>query len=375
VNVSGESRLGLIVNPIAGMGGRVGLKGTDGAEIVRRALELGATPVAPARAARALARLERCRDSLSVVAGAHAMGGDLARAHDFRTEIVAAGAREETTAEDTWDADADMERRSVELILFAGGDGTTRDIVDAVGTRIPILGIPTGVKMHSGVFATSPEAAGDIAASHLSGDAKRLRETEVMDVDEEALRNGRVSARLHGVARVPYDRARVQNPKAASAPADASLDALCRQVADEASAGGLTLFGPGTTTQRILAHLGLTGTLLGIDAVDAGALVGADLNEAQLLELLDGRPASLVVAVVGGQGYVFGRGNQQLSPEVIRRVGLDNVVVLGALDKVLALDPLELRVDTGDPALDAELAGYRPVRVAPNRSFVLKVST
>src|SRR5207244_1384527 len=184
VNVSGGSRLGLIVNPSAGMGGRVGLKGTDGAEIVRRALELGATPVAPGRAARALARLERCRDSLSVVAGAHAMGGDLARAHDFRTEIVAAGARDETTADDTRAAAADMERRSVELILFAGGDGTTRDIVDAVGTRIPILGIPTGVKMHSGVFATSPEAAGDIAASHLSGDAKRLRETEVMDVDE-----------------------------------------------------------------------------------------------------------------------------------------------------------------------------------------------
>jgi predicted polyphosphate/ATP-dependent NAD kinase len=374
--VSGAVRLGLIVNPVAGLGGRVGLKGTDGADIVQRALALGATPVAPGRAERALARLDRCRDGVSVVAGARAMGGDLARAHAFRTEILAAGDRDETTAEDTKAAAADMERRGVDLILFAGGDGTTRDIVDAVGTRIPILGIPTGVKMHSGVFATSPEAAGDVVASQLRGGAQHLRESEVMDVDEDALREGRVSAQLHGVARVPFDRARVQNPKASSSSPDANLDALCRRMAAEAStADGLTLFGPGTTTQRILSHMGLSGTLLGIDAVESGALVGADLNEAQLLELLDGRRATLVVAVVGGQGYVFGRGNQQLSPEVIRRVGLDSIEIVAALDKVLALDPPALRVDTGDPALDAELTGYRRVRIAPNRSLVLKVST
>ncbi len=369
------SRLGLIVNPVAGMGGRVGLKGTDGVEIVRRALALGATPVAPGRAARALARLDRYRDQLSVVAGACAMGGDLAQGHAFRTEIVAGGHRAETTAADTKAAAADMEQRSVDLILFAGGDGTTRDIVDAVGTRVPILGIPTGVKMHSGVFATSPEAAGDIVASHLCGSAKQLRDADVMDVDEDALRDGRLSARLHAVARVPFDRLRVQNPKAASASPDADLDALCRQIAAEAAAGQLTLFGPGTTTQRILSHMGLSGTLLGVDAVQSGALVGADLNEAQLLELLDDRRARLVVAVVGGQGYVFGRGNQQLSPEVIRRVGLDNIEIVAALDKVLALDPPGLRVDTGDPALDAELTGYRAVRAAPNRSLVLRVST
>jgi predicted polyphosphate/ATP-dependent NAD kinase len=373
--VNGPVRLGLIVNPVAGMGGRVGLKGTDGADIVTRALALGATPVAPGRAARALTRLARCRDSVSVVAGARAMGGDLALAHSFRTEIVDAGDRDETSAEDTKAAAADMERRRVDLILFAGGDGTTRDIVDAVGTRVPILGIPTGVKMHSGVFATSPEAAGDVVVSHLCGRSPDVRESEVMDVDEEALREGRVSARLHGVARVPFDRARVQHPKASSPPPDASLDALCRQVAAEASDSRLTLFGPGTTTQRVLAHLELEGSLLGVDAVEFGRLVGTDLNEAQLLELLADRRATLVLGVVGGQGYVFGRGNQQLSPEVIRRVGLDRIEILAALDKMLALDPPTLRVDTGDPALDTELSGYRPVRIAPNRSLVLKVST
>jgi predicted polyphosphate/ATP-dependent NAD kinase len=192
-------------------------------------------------------------------------------------------------------------------------------------------------------------------------------------VDEDALREGRVSARLYAVAHVPYDRTRVQNPKAASRSADADLDALCRQIADEVD--GLTLFGPGTTTQRILSHLGVEGTLLGVDAVEGRELVGTDLNESQLLELLDGRPARLVVAVVGGQGYVFGRGNQQLSAAAIRRVGPENVVIVAALDKLLALDPPTLRVDTGDTELDAELSGFRQVRVAPGRTLVLRVST
>jgi predicted polyphosphate/ATP-dependent NAD kinase len=371
---SPSPRLGLIVNPLAGLGGRVGLKGTDGAEIVRRALELGAEPAAPGRAERALTRLDRCGDRLSIVAGARAMGGDLVQRHPFRTEILAAGDRAETTANDTRAAAAEMERRDVELILFAGGDGTGRDIVETVGTRVAILGIPTGVKMQSGVFATSPEAAGDVAAAHLCGAGPReLRDAEVLDVDEEALRAGRVSAQLYAVARVPFDRARVQHPKAASRSADADLDALCRQLASETD--GLTLYGPGTTTQRVLRHLGVEGTLLGVDAVEGGALVGRDLNEHELLRLLDGRAARLVVGVVGGQGYVFGRGNQQLSPQVIRRVGLDRIELVAALDKLVALDPPTLRVDTGDAGLDRELSGFRRVRVAPGRTLVLAVST
>jgi predicted polyphosphate/ATP-dependent NAD kinase len=355
-------RLGLIVNPVAGMGGRVGLKGTDGRDIVRRALELGAQPVAPERAGRALARLERHRDGLTIVAGARAMGGDASRDHGFETELV--NVAEETTADDTRAVAAELERREVELILYAGGDGTTRDIVDAVGTRVPILGIPTGVKMHSGVFATSPEAAGDLAASQFE-----LREAEVMDIDEAALREGRVSAQLYGVASVPRDRLRVQHPKAGSRPGDAGLEALCRVLADEALEG-LTLFGPGTTTRRILAHLGIEGTLLGIDAVADGRPAGLDLREAQLLELLDGRTARTVVSVVGGQGYVLGRGNQQLSPEVIRRAGAKSLVVVASLEKLLALDPQRLLVDTGDPELDRELSGYRRVRVAPGHTVV-----
>ena len=211
-----SGRLGLIVNPLAGLGGRVGLKGTDGAEIVRRALALGAEPVAPARAERALSRLDRHRDGLSIVTGARAMGGELAEAHRFRTEVVDAGHGDETTAADTRAAAAAMERRNVELILFAGGDGTGRDIVETVGTRVPILGIPTGVKMHSAIFATSPEAAGDLAGAHLCGrESGGCARPRCWTSTRRRCAAGRVSARLYAVAQVPYDRARVQSPKAA----------------------------------------------------------------------------------------------------------------------------------------------------------------
>jgi predicted polyphosphate/ATP-dependent NAD kinase len=364
------ARLGLIVNPIAGLGGRVGLKGTDGANAVREALRRGATPIAQERAERALARLERHGRKVEVLTAAARMGADVARARGLATEVLDVGAAAETTAADTRAAAAELERRGVELILFAGGDGTARDVVASVGRRIPILGIPTGVKMHSGVFATSPEAAGDLAASHLVSRSTELRDAEVLDLGEPG---ERVSPRLYALANVPYDRRRLQHPKAASLPADDALDALCREVAGELA--GLAILGPGTTTQRVLSHLGLEGSLLGVDAVEDGRLVERDLDEARLLTLLGGRRARLVLGVVGGQGYVFGRGNQQLSPAVIRAVGLDRIEILASLDKLVALDPMLLRVDTGDPSLDRALCGYRRIRVAPARSVVLELTT
>ncbi|HXF97099.1 MAG TPA: ATP-NAD kinase family protein [Gaiellaceae bacterium] len=368
-----REELGLIVNPIAGLGGRVGLKGTDGPELVREALARGAVPVAPERTRRALARLVQERKETAVAAAPGVLGADLARAAGLRTSVLAGSGGPETTAQDTRQAAAAMAERGVRLLLFAGGDGTARDIVSVVGDRLPVLGIPTGVKMHSGVFATSPEAAGELAARFLRSPGSRLRLAEVVDVDEEELRRDRVSTRLYGVAKVPEDRNRVQHPKLSSHPGDAALDALAHELAGELR--GLVVFGPGTTTQKILAALGVEGSLLGVDVVENGRLIGRDVDERQLLVLLDDKDARAILGVVGGQGFLLGRGNQQLSPAVLRRIGLDNIEIVAAQDKLVSLDPPRLRVDTGDPALDRDLCGYRRVRVAPGRSMVIEVST
>ena len=368
------SRLGLIVNPIAGMGGRVGLKGTDG--VAERARELGATPVAPERAARALGRLERAGDGLTLVAAPGQMGADAAAARGLETEVLPCAGGRVTTADDTHTAAAELERRGVGLILFAGGDGTTRDIHDVVGDRVPILGIPTGVKMHSAVFATTPESAGEVAASFVSRAPNGpLREAEVVDVDEDAARAGTIATRLYGAVRVPDDRLRVQAAKLGSLPSDdTAVDAACARLAASMDPRRIYVVGPGTTMRRIMRHLGLPKTLLGIDAVRGGRLIGADLAEPELLEVLDGESATLLVGVVGGQGALFGRGNQQLSPAVLRRIGLENVEIIAGLQKLLALDPPRLSVDTGDPELDAALSGYRRVHVAPRRTLVYRVT-
>ena len=370
-------RLGLIVNPIAGMGGRVGLKGTDG-EALERAKALGAVPVSAERAERALVRLEPRCAGLSLVTAAGAMGEDLAAGHAFETEVLPPSRRGDgvTSADDTRAAAAELVRRQVDLILFAGGDGTARDINDVVGERVPILGVPTGVKMHSGVFATTPESAGDVVTSFMASKPRGpVREAEVVDIDEDSVRADTMSTRLYGAACVPDDRLRVQAAKMSVVPSDEeALEAVCAAVADGMDPRRIYVLGPGTTMRRVMRHLGLAKTLLGVDAVRAGRVLGADLGERELLEVIADEPATLLIGVVGGQGALLGRGNQQLSPAVLRRIGAENIEVIAGLRKLLALDPPLLHVDTGDPELDRVLCGYRRVHVAPRRTLVCRVA-
>jgi predicted polyphosphate/ATP-dependent NAD kinase len=373
-------RLGLVVNPIAGMGGRVALKGTDGERALRVARERGAVPIAPQRAERALRRLAAGGPPLRVLAAPGTMGAELAATAGLEVETTAPAVEpgRDTRPADTRNAVAEMRERGVDLLLFAGGDGTARDIVDTIGADLPLVGVPTGVKMHSGVFAATPDAAGAAASAYLRhpGPAA-LREAEIADVDEDAARHDRVAARLYGSALVPRQPSLMLGAKTPSTTsADAALDALCAQLAATLPRGRLTLLGPGTTTGRVLSHLRLRGTLLGVDAVRDGELLGADLDEEGILALLDhAHDALLLSGVVGGQGSLFGRGNQQLSPRVLRRLGRDRIQVVAAADKLLHLSPSRLRVDTGDDALDAELCGYVRVHVGPGRTIVMKIST
>jgi len=367
-------KLGLIVNPIAGIGGRVGLKGSDGAEVQRKALELGAVPRSLDRATQALSRIEP-RDDLEIITYPGEMGEDAARACGLGPKVIGSIELGETTADDTVRAAREMEELNVDLLLFAGGDGTARDICKAVGHRPPVLGIPSGVKIHSAVFGASPRRAGDLAASYLVGSVSRTREAEVMDIDEEAVRRGVVSAKLYGYLRVPFRRRLLQGLKTPSRPGEeAAKAAIAADLVTTMENGWLYIVGPGTTTRAIASRLALDKTLIGVDVVADGCLVAKDVNETQLLHLLKGRRAKIVVTPIGGQGYLFGRGNQQISPAVIQKVGRENIIVVATTDKIHSLRGRPLLVDTGDRQVDEMLAGHIRVVTGRGEQIVYRVS-
>jgi len=366
-------KIGLIVNPVAGMGGRVGLKGSDGQEIIRKAKELGAVATSPGRAVEALRELAPLKDGVEIVAYPHEMGEDEAREAGFEPTVIGSVETGKTTSEDTRRAAREMLGLGVDLILFAGGDGTARDICEAVDGKVPALGIPAGVKIHSAVYAINPSSAGRLAVKFLAGEAE-ARESEVMDIDEEAFRENRLSARLYGYLMVPYEKTLVQGSKeSSSAPEEFFLESIAADVVEGMEEGVLYIIGPGSTTKAITDKLGLEKTLLGVDVVQDKALMARDVNEAKLLDLVRGRRAKIVVTVIGGQGFVFGRGNQQISPGVIRAVGRENIVVVATPGKLSALGGRPLLVDTGDAELDAQLSGYVRVINGYGRRVVYRV--
>ena len=372
-----RKKLGLIVNPIAGMGGRVGLKGSDGEEILRRARQLGAQPTAPDRVVQALAGLKPLADQIEVITYPAEMGAMEARQAGFTPRVIGQIIPNRTSAADTRRAAAEMAALGVDLLLFAGGDGTARDVYEAIGLHIPALGIPAGVKIHSGVYATTPDRAAQLAAMVLGGQVKAFGELEVMDIDEDAFRKGRISARLYGYLKVPLERRFTQGAKAASsnsANEEAARQSIAEQIVETMKPGYLYIIGSGTTPRAIMERLGLQNTLLGIDAVMGGNLIAADLNESRLLKLMDDYETRIIVTPIGGQGYVFGRGNQQLSPEVIRKSGIENIIVAATPAKLASLQRRPLLVDTGDNQVDEMLRRYVRVVTAFREEMVYKIA-
>jgi predicted polyphosphate/ATP-dependent NAD kinase len=368
---SGKRKLGLVVNPIAGIGGRVGLKGSDGVEIQKKALELGAVPQSLNRAVQALERVTLMKDNIKIVTYPTKMGEDAAKKCGFAPIVIGSIKKDETTAEDTMNAAEEMLRLDVDLLLFAGGDGTARDIYNAIGEEILVLGIPAGVKVHSAVFAVNSRSAGDLAVLYFQ---KRcgIREAEVMDVDEEAFRQGIVSAKLYGYLRIPFEKRLIQGVKTPSSGGD--MEAIACEAVNRMKGNYLYVIGPGTTTRAIASKLGLNKTLVGVDVVSKGKLVSIDVNEVQLLKLLRKRNAKIIITPIGGQGYIFGRGNQQISPEVIKKVGKNNIIVVATPEKINSLRGRPFLVDTGDRAVDRMLSGYIKVITGYNEEIVYKTS-
>lgn len=368
-------RLGLIVNPIAGMGGRAGLKGSDGIETIEKAQALGVEPESPGRAVEALKILLPLKEEIEIITYPAEMGENEARQAGFEPVVIGAINSGKTSPGDTVQAAREMLDRGIELLIFAGGDGTARDIYGVVNTRIPVLGIPAGVKIHSGVYAVNPRSAGQAALLYLQGKSERLKEAEVMDIDEDAFRQGRVSASLFGYMLIPEHKRYMQNTKAGSRPGSTDLSSIGRAIVSCMEDDILYIIGPGTTTRAIMEQLDLSGTLLGVDVVLNKELIAADVNEKQLFELIDGKKAKIIVTVIGGQGHILGRGNQQISPRIIRKIGKENIIVAAAREKLLALHPAPLLVDTGDPDLDRELNGYIRVVTGAEDSMVFQVSS
>jgi predicted polyphosphate/ATP-dependent NAD kinase len=372
-------RIGLIVNPVAGIGGRVGLKGSDGEEIYKRAMELGALPVSPGRTRETLRILAEIKDDIELFTYPNGMGEEEASACGFSPLVIGSISPGATTPKDTERAAGEMRDRGVELLLFTGGDGTARNVFDAVSDMLPVLGIPGGVKIHSGVYAASPQKAARLVVDFVRMPQKTsLRSAEVMDIDEEMVRRDRVSARLYGYMKVPYERGLNQSSKAGSNPREGvHQDEIASDVIYNMEKDTIYLVAPGTTTKAVTDKLGLKGTLLGIDAVENHRIIASDLNEAAILDMMDRRSGGrfkIIITIIGQQGYLFGRGNQQLSPTVVRKVGKQNIIVIATTDKILSLSGEPFLVDTGDPSLDKDLEGYTQVVTGFGKRQVYRIS-
>ena len=373
--------IGLLVNPVAGLGGALAMKGSDGAEVRERVTAMTDEQRARAqhRAGRALAPLQAVADRIRLLTVPGVMGEDAAREAGLDVSLVQDWRTGEdlTTAADTRAAARALVAQGADLLVFAGGDGTARDVYDAVGDRFPVLGIPAGVKMHSGVFAVSPEAAGELLVLLARGGLVGMQAREVRDIDEDAFRKGVVRARFYGELRVPGEGRYLQHTKVGGRESHELVAAeIAAWLAETMAPGTTYLVGPGSTTAAVMETLGLPNTLLGVDIVRDRELVASDVDEAGILAALADAPgdAHIVVTVIGGQGHVFGRGNQQFSPAVIRRVGVDNITIVAAKSKITALDGRPLLVDTNDPELDRMLAGLREVLTGYDDHILYRVS-
>lgn len=369
-------KIGFLVNPVAGMGGKVGLKGTD--DKAQKALSLGAKPISQHRASEMLDELSKLYNGAKNVPAkfltcSGKMGADELKTAGIPYESVF-DAPEKTSAQDTISVCKRFEELGVNLIVFTGGDGTARDVFGAVERRVPIFGVPSGVKMHSGVFGTTPETAAQAIKKFIDGELS-VGEAEIMDLDEDAYRRGNWKIKFFGSCLSLIEPTFVQTGKMM---VEEKSDEISKQdIADHVyeetnlEKESLWILGSGGTLEAIGKRLGIDKTLLGVDAFANGKQVGKDLNEKDLLALLSKyKTAKIVVSPIGAQGFIFGRGNLQISADVIKRIGLENIVVVATPGK-LAATPL-LRVDTDDIELDARFSkkgymlaviGYRALKL------------
>jgi len=372
VELKNMFRIGLIVNPIAGIGGAVGLKGSDGLEILNQARERGGLIQAPRRTEEFLTELKSIKDDIKIFTLKGEMGGDSVIKEGFTTEfLIIDGVPTptklyETNSSFTIKTAKKMKELNLDLIVFVGGDGTARDIFESVGSKIPCLGIPSGVKINSSVFAVNPKAAAELLIEFFKGHS-HLRESEVLDIDESAFRDNRVVSKLYGYLSTPYLPTLSQPSKMASPQTLEEknnqlriADWIIKQM-DNSGMSYHYLLGPGTTVRAIAEVLNQKKTLLGVDLFFNKKCIAMDLNERQILERIKDKKIKLIVTPIGAQGFVFGRGNLQLSPKILMKIGLENIIIIATKFKISSLPKGKLRIDSRDSSFDKKFSGLHRV--------------
>ena len=357
-------RLGLIINPFAVIGGALALKGSDGAEIREKAIAAGAEQLAMSKAQTALSQCIEHKDKIEVYTGSGDLGEATAYSLGFETNTVYQSKSNQTQIEDTLNLIDALVLHNIDLLLFAGGDGTARNICSQLPAHIPVLGVPAGCKIHSGVYAITPKAAGIVLNKVVMGELVSLQAAEVRDIDEDLFRQGKVLSKYFGELQVPLELAYIQAVKMGGIESDELvLDDIADYIIETMQDQPETMFvmGSGSTVNAIMEKLGLPNTLLGVDIVKNLKVIASDVTASDLLRLSEGQETKLVCTLIGGQGHILGRGNQQLSASFIRRIGKENILLVASKAKLQALSSRGLISDSGDTALDAEMAG--PIRV------------
>lgn len=361
-----EFSIGLVVNPIAGLGGAVGLKGSDDPHIQELALQKGATPKSGERVLEMLAALREGIGDRNVrfltVAGP--MGETWLESQGCAYDVCFhPTVGQPTTADDTRSAVRAIGSVGVDLLVFAGGDGTARDVLDAAEPSQVVMGLPCGVKMYSGVFVVTPIVAAELIAAMILGERVGGEAAEVRDIDESAYREGRLASKYYGELVVPAAHEYVQATKVSGIESEPlAQEEIAAGYAESMDEATTYVMGSGTTVGAVMRYLGLENSLLGVDVVRGGQCIAQDVSSAQLLKMIADGPSRLVVGVTGGHGFLFGRGNQQISSEVIAKVGRDQIDILATRTKLGSLANQWLEVDTGDANLDRRLQGIYKVR-------------
>lgn len=370
-------KLGLIINPIAGIGGSVALKGSDGEGIAEQAVALGATAKANERAQLALEILKPYASQIHIYSASGPMGEDTAKALGFNVTVVNYVEKNDTSAEDTETTVKALLNQNIDLLLFAGGDGTARNVCNMVGEQFPVLGIPAGCKIHSGVYAVTPKAAGRVVELMVTNQLVTLTDADVMDIDESLFRDGVVKAKRYGEMQVPCELRYVQAVKSGGKESDELvLQDIAADVINQMEEQ-LFIIGSGSTTAFLMEELAINNTLLGVDVIQEQQLIKNDVTEPELWQLIvsSEHPVKLVITLIGGQGHIFGRGNQQLSPRIIKKIGKDNIIIIATKSKLMALNARPLIVDTGDSEVDRMLSGFMPVTTGYNDQVLYPVAS